>query len=78
MLSTFHCFLRLGYFAGSPADYVFMLLFNAVCLLVVGMFLSIPILSSALVFSIVYIWCQINKDTIVTFWFGIQVKVIRK
>lgn len=52
-----------------------MLFFNAVCLVITGLFLGIPILSSALVFTVVYIWCQINRDVIVTFWFGIQVKV---
>ena len=54
-----------------------MLLFNAVCLVLVGLFLSIPVLSSALVFSVVYVWCQINRDVIVNFWFGVQVKVSR-
>lgn len=65
-----------GYFAGAPADYVFMLLFNALCLLAMGLFMGFPILSSALVFSVVYVWCQINKDIIVNFWFGVQVKVL--
>ena len=68
-------FFPSGYFAGTPADYVFMLLFNAVCVVVIGIFLSLPVLSSALIFSVLYVWCQINKDMIVTFWFGIQVKV---
>ena len=26
--------------------------------------------------SIVYIWCQLNKDTIVNFWFGTQFKAM--
>lgn len=52
-----------------------MLFFNAVCLLLIGLLMGVPVLSSALVFSMVYVWCQINKDVIVTFWFGIQVKV---
>ncbi len=64
-----------GYFSGSPADYVFMLIFNAVCINIIGIFLGIPVLSSALVFSTLYVWCQINKETIVQFWFGIQLKV---
>lgn len=68
--------LETGYFAGAPADYVFMLLFNALCLLAMGLFMGFPILSSALVFSVVYVWCQINKDIIVNFWFGVQVKAM--
>lgn len=68
--------LETGYFAGSPADYITMLLFNAVSLVVIGLFMGFPILSSALVFSVVYVWCQINKDIIVNFWFGVQVKAM--
>lgn len=64
-----------GYFAGSTADYIFMLLFNSICLVIVGLLMGFPILSSALVFCVVYVWCQINKDVIVNFWFGVQVKV---
>jgi derlin-1 len=71
-------FFQTGYFAGSPADYILMLGFNSICLLVVGFFMGFPVLSSALVFSVLYVWCQINKDVIVNFWFGVQVKVMTK
>merc|ERR1719228_472505 len=27
-----------------------------------------------MVMSILYVWCQLNKDTIVNFWFGTQFK----
>ena len=26
--------------------------------------------------SILYVWCQLNKDTIVNFWFGTQFKAM--
>ncbi len=52
-----------------------MLLFNAICINIIGIFLGTPVLSSALIFSTLYIWCQINKESIVQFWFGIQIKV---
>ncbi|CAI8052819.1 Derlin-1 [Geodia barretti] len=68
--------LETGYFAGKPADYVFMLLFNCLCLVIVGVFMGLFILSSALVFSSLYIWCQINRDVIVQFWFGVKVKAM--
>ena len=29
----------------------------------------------AMVLSVLYVWCQINKDQIVTFWFGTRFKV---
>ena len=28
-----------------------------------------------LVLSVLYVWCQVNKDMIVQFWFGMQFKV---
>lgn len=67
-----------GYFSGQPADYLFMLIFNSICLVVISLFLGLMVLSPSLIFSTLYIWCQINKDGIVTFWFGIQVKVSRE
>ena len=29
-----------------------------------------------MVFSVIYVWSQVNKDYIVQFWFGIQIKAI--
>jgi Derlin-1 len=29
-----------------------------------------------MVLSVLYVWCQFNKDTIVSFWFGTQFKAI--
>jgi hypothetical protein len=28
-----------------------------------------------MVLSVLYVWCQLNKDQIVSFWFGTQFKV---
>ena len=33
------------------------------------------VLSTSLIFSVLYVWCRINKTTIVQFWFGVQVAV---
>eukprot|EP00795_Rhopilema_esculentum_P001779 gene1779-16266_t len=33
-------------------------------------------LMDALILSVLYVWCQINKDTIVQFWFGTQFKAV--
>jgi len=52
-----------------------MLLFNAITLVAIGLILNTFILSPALIFSVLYVWCQINRDVIVSFWFGVQVKV---
>ena len=45
-------------------------------LILFNMYLALQVMSPALVFSVLYLWCQINKEVTVRFWFGIQVKVI--
>ena len=30
----------------------------------------------SMVMSIIYIWCQLNKEVIMSFWFGTQFKAI--
>ena len=29
-----------------------------------------------MILSVMYIWCQLNRDQIVSFWFGAQFKAI--
>uniref|UniRef100_A0A8C3AE27 Derlin n=1 Tax=Cyclopterus lumpus TaxID=8103 RepID=A0A8C3AE27_CYCLU len=57
--------LETGAFDGRPADYIFMLFFNWICIVL----LMIP-----LIMSVLYIWAQFNKDTVVSFWFGTRFK----
>ncbi|KFM74347.1 Derlin-1, partial [Stegodyphus mimosarum] len=68
--------LETGLFAGRPADYLFLLLFNWITLVVSGLMLNLWLLMDPMILSILYIWCQFNKDTIVNFWFGTQFKAI--
>ena len=28
-----------------------------------------------MILSVLYVWCQLNKDMVVTFWFGTRFKV---
>ena len=53
-----------------------MLLFNWILATIVALGLSIPFLMDPMVMSILYVWCQLNKDTIVNFWFGTQFKAM--
>ena len=62
-------------FDGRPADYLFMLTFNWVCCVIVSLFMGIPFLMDPMVLATLYVWCQLNKDVIVNFWFGTQFKV---
>ncbi|KAB7495933.1 Derlin-1 [Armadillidium nasatum] len=68
--------LETGMFAGRPADYLFMLLFMWTCCVIVGLLAGFMVLMDAMVISVLYIWCQLNKDMIVSFWFGTQFKAI--
>ena len=78
LLNPIFCSLRLetGVFDGRPADYFFMLLFNWMLAIIVALFMSIPFIMDPMVMSILYVWCQLNKDTIVNFWFGTQFKAM--
>ena len=38
--------------------------------------MGIPFLMDPMVLSILYVWCQLNKDVIVNFWFGTQFKAM--
>ena len=31
----------------------------------------------AMILSVMYVWCQLNRDVMVTFWFGLTFKVIK-
>ncbi|KAK7505872.1 hypothetical protein BaRGS_00003143 [Batillaria attramentaria] len=68
--------LETGVFDGRPADYLFMLLFNWICLVIVGLVADLMILMDPLVLSVLYVWCQLNKDMIVQFWFGTRFKAM--
>ncbi|XP_057671748.1 derlin-1 isoform X1 [Diorhabda carinulata] len=68
--------LEEGQFANKPADYLFMLLFNWSCCIILGLVAELPILMDPMILSVLYVWCQLNKDTIVSFWFGTRFKAI--
>ncbi|PIK50879.1 putative derlin-1 [Apostichopus japonicus] len=59
--------LETGVFDGRPADYIFMLLFNWICLV---------LLMEPMILSALYVWCQLNRDVIVSFWFGTRFKAM--
>ncbi|XP_073962363.1 derlin 1 [Choristoneura fumiferana] len=62
--------LETGMFGGKPADYCYMLVFNWACCVLTGFLLELPILMDQMVMSVLYVWCQLNKDVVVSFWFG--------
>ncbi|KRY31445.1 Derlin-1, partial [Trichinella spiralis] len=63
-------------FRDKKADYLFMLIFNWLSATVIAFFCNIPILPEPMILSILYVWCQLNKDMIVPFWFGTYFKAL--
>ncbi|CAF3107977.1 unnamed protein product [Rotaria sp. Silwood2] len=68
--------LETSTFNGKPADYIFCLFFLWICNIIVGGILSLYVLMDALILSVMYIWCQLNKEVIMSFWFGMQFKAM--
>uniref|UniRef100_A0A3P9PG86 Derlin n=1 Tax=Poecilia reticulata TaxID=8081 RepID=A0A3P9PG86_POERE len=67
--------LETGAFDGRPADYVFMLLFNWICIVITGLLMDMRLLMIPLIMSVLYVWAQFNSEMIVSFWFGTRFKV---
>lgn len=38
--------------------------------------MDLPILMDPMVLSVLYVWCKLNQDVIVTFWFGTRFKAM--
>jgi len=68
--------LETGVYASAPADYATMLLMNWGLSVVSALFMNMSVLMDPMVLSVLYIWCQLNKDVIVSFWFGTQFKAM--
>ncbi|OWA51512.1 Derlin-1 [Hypsibius exemplaris] len=68
--------LESGHFIGRTADFLFMLVFNWLCLVLIGLAADIPLLMDPMVLSVLYVWCQLNRDLIVSFWFGTRFKAL--
>jgi len=68
--------LEEGNYQGKPADYAYLLIFNWIMCIIMGLVADMPLLMDPMVLSVLYVWCQLNKDVIVTFWFGTRFKAI--
>lgn len=68
--------LETDHFKSSPGDYFFLLFFNWVSCVIIGLLFQLPLLMDPLILSVLYIWCQLNKDVIVNFWFGTRFKAM--
>jgi len=63
-------------FDGKPADYLFMLIFNWIIACIISFFAGMIMLMDPMILSVMYVWCQLNQEVIVQFWFGTQFKAM--
>ncbi|XP_005175899.1 derlin-1 [Musca domestica] len=63
-------------FGRSPADYLYLQLIVSTLAVLGGLVFNVAFLMDLLVVAVTYIWCQLNKDVIVNFWFGSRFKAI--
>lgn len=63
-------------FGRSPADYCFMLIIMSLLALIGGFIFDVFYLMDLLVVAVTYVWCQLNKEVIVNFWFGTRFKAV--
>ncbi|CDW60393.1 der1 protein derlin [Trichuris trichiura] len=68
--------LETDVFPGRPADYLFMLIFNWFCAVIIGLALEMYFLLEPMVLSVLYVWCQHHAEMIVQFYFGTQFKAM--
>ncbi|KAM7351492.1 derlin 1 [Cochliomyia hominivorax] len=63
-------------FGRSPADYLYLLLIVSILAILGGLLFNVPFLMDPLVVAVTYVWCHLNKEVIVNFWFGSRFKAI--
>jgi len=66
--------LEQGRFGGRLADYVFMLGFGAILLLVAATIIGAPFMADGLIMFLVYVWARTNPNVDMSFMFGIRFK----
>ncbi|XP_065183691.1 derlin-1-like [Sycon ciliatum] len=68
--------LETGIFDRRPADYLFMLIFCWLLLVIAGFMVPLILLMNPLIMTVLYVWAQLNRDMIVSFFFGTQFKAM--
>lgn len=75
-LVTYSGMLEKDKFGRSPAGYLYLLVIVAVLANVGGFLLEVSSLMEMTVMSVLYIWCHLNQDVTVSFWFGTRFKAM--
>lgn len=62
--------LEQGHFERRTADFTWAIVVIWTVLLIIAYLMESMIIGQSLVMSVVYLWCSMNPETIVNFWFG--------
>jgi hypothetical protein len=76
MLYVYSIDLERGYFAGKRADYFVTIAVLMGTLDAIGLYMEYPILASAFVMGLTFLYSNIRAHHIVSFFFGIQFKAM--
>ncbi|KAJ2996050.1 Derlin 1 [Globomyces sp. JEL0801] len=68
--------LESSHFGGRKADYCFNILIIMALLNVVGVYITLPVLTSAFGMALTYLYANVKGDQIVSFMFGFQFKAM--
>ena len=68
-------YIYFWYIAAVNDKLIKILYFLLLHLLIYTSVLFLQLLMESLILSVMYVWCQLNADVIVTFWFGMKFKV---
>ncbi|KAI3651447.1 hypothetical protein MP228_003718 [Amoeboaphelidium protococcarum] len=60
----------------AKADMVYFVLLMIVMLNMLGYLFTYPIMTQGFILSFIYLWSQLNKETIVSFFFGLRFKAM--
>ncbi|XP_021968219.2 derlin-1 [Folsomia candida] len=74
LLVTYSKKLEEEHYATRRGTYAFLLLVNWIVCVTLGLVFYYPILLDPMINSVVYIWCQLNPNVIIRFWFGTEFK----
>ncbi|CAH8436394.1 unnamed protein product [Dicrocoelium dendriticum] len=75
-LYTYSSRLENGMFFGRTADFLFLVIFCWLLVVIVGFMAPFYFLLEPMVLTVIYIWSQLNRSVIIQFWFGMQFKAM--
>jgi len=77
LIYSFSKKLEYGFFAATPSDYVYMLMFTLMSCSTVALTLKLPFFVDMTMFVLITFWCLQHSNDRVEFWLGLEFKATR-